>query len=114
MSRIQSYNAWKTIDGDNGYSQLTVGAAAVGIGSVPKNTSDKSANAVLITITANAATTSNAVKLRLDGADATTVLGTPLKDGAVIELFGDELVNASLISADGNDQTVDIEWAITS
>lgn len=109
MGRISSYNRYDVIPGATGYQTHTVTNASAGLSGIPQK-----ANACTITVTANAATTGDAVFVTLNGQDASVTKGLALRDGAVLELFEGEVTRARFISADGNNQTLKVEFAFVS
>lgn len=107
--RIHSFKNYTVISGGAAYSRITVGSAPVTIAPPPF------INAATIRIIANTSTgNAPAVNYRLDGVNPTTTTGLPAFNGDVIEIFMQELGLMRLVSADGNDQTVCIEFANVS
>jgi|GEM_PF-4250095 len=115
MSRIQSYNQYIVLNQSAYSNQTMTNAAVVSLPTIPSNSGGlaEKANACTITVSCPS-TTGDAIYYRLDGQDPTSSNGLALRDGAVLELFSDELANARFIGADGNIQTLRVEFAVVS
>lgn len=109
MSRIHSFRNYTVLSGSAGYpARISVTGTAVQL-SVPA-----AANAATIRIISNGSTTagSPAVNYKLDGTNPTSSTGMPLFNGDVLELYQSEPGSIRIISADGNAQTVCVEFAV--
>ncbi len=110
MSRIHSFRNYEVL-GNNAYpARVSVGITSVAL-VVPAG-----ANACTIRILANNSTTagSPAVNYQLNAVAPTSSTGIPLFNGDVLVLFLSEPKNLRMISADGNTQTVCVEFATVS
>jgi hypothetical protein len=112
MGRIQSYNNSTVITGGTGYSRLSVtDTSAEGFNALPVETT-----MVTVRVVADAAhdTARPVAWYRLDGEDASTGGGMPLWDGDVLEVFAEEVTQASFIGIDSTDTNLYCEYAVVS
>lgn len=102
MGRVNSYaNATP-----RGYSRITVGTVAVGVGAKPSGS-----NSVTLRVLANAANTGvPAVNIMVTGDTPTASTGMPLWNGDVVDVDPGNLTDAKFISADGLDHVLCLEF----
>lgn len=108
MSRIHSFRNYTVLAAGAGYpARITVGGTAAAL-TVPQG-----CNAATIRVIANGSSAASVpiVNYRLDGANPTTSTGMPLYSGDVLELYQSEPGSIRIISADGNNQTVCVEFS---
>lgn len=114
MSRTLSFNSYKVLD-QNAYvlvNVTNVATAATALADLPVDSTGRKPNAATFTVSANAGTSGDAVFVRLDGGVPSPLLGLPLRDAAVYQVFLDELTGIRMVSSDANTQVVRIEYAI--
>jgi hypothetical protein len=109
MSRIQSFNDYNALGGASAYDVITITSVASQLTAIPAG-----CNAVTFTVTANASTSGDAIYMTLNTQTPSASAGLALRDGAVVQLFMDEVKAVRFVSADGNDQTIRIEFAKVS
>lgn len=112
MGRIQSYNNSTVITGGTGYAIAQLDdSSAVGFTDLPVETT-----MVTVRVVADAAqdTSRPVAWYRLDGEDAAIGEGMPLWDGDVLEVFAEEVTQASFIGIDTNITNLYCEYAVVS
>jgi hypothetical protein len=112
MGRIQSYNNATVITGGSGYERIRVDdSAALGFTNAPSETT-----MVTVRVVADPAQDASApvAWYRLDGTTAQVNDGMPLYSGDVLEVFAEEVTQASFIGADSNLTALYCEYAVVS
>jgi hypothetical protein len=112
MGRIQSYNNATVITGGTGYAlQRVDDSTAEGFASLPSETT-----MVTVRVVADTAhdTSRPVAWYRLDGETVAIDDGMPLWDGDVLEVFAEEVTQASFIGIDGNYTNLYCEYAVVS
>jgi hypothetical protein len=112
MGRIHSYQRY-TILTTEAYRTVTVSDSVTTLGTIPKQ-GQTTANACTITVVGNSGSTAGqpVVYYRANGSNPAVGDGLALFNGAVLELFESELTNARFIGVDGDEQILQVEFAI--
>jgi len=107
MGRIHSFRNYSVLSSGGYPARISVGGTAVSL-TVPAG-----ANAATLRIIGSGSTSAGSpcVNYKIDGTDPTSSTGMPLYNGDILDLYQSEPTLIRLISADGNTQTLCVEFA---
>lgn len=107
MSKIHSFRNYTVLSASGYPARISIAGTAVTL-TVPA-----AANAATLRIIGSGSTSAGSpcVNYKLDGTDPTSSTGMPLYNGDILELYQSEPIQIRLISADGNTQTLCVEFA---